>query len=77
MSFVKNVFDRDVTGRNPTDRGRQAPKISLSTDRRGTPLCSFFHIAKKSSCQLPGCATSNLLRLTERTPTRKEMDNMR
>ena len=47
-SFVKNVFDRDVTGRNPTDRGRQATKISLSTDRLGTPLCSVFHKANKS-----------------------------
>ena len=46
-SFIKNVFGRDVTGRNPTDRGRQATKISLLTDRRGTPLCSVFHKANK------------------------------
>ena len=47
-SFVKNVFGRDVTGRNPTDKGRRATKISLLTDRRGTPLCSVFHKADKS-----------------------------
>ena len=47
-SFVKNVFGRDVTGRNPTDRGRKATKVSLLTDRRGTPLCSVFHRANKS-----------------------------
>ncbi len=47
-SFVKNVFGKDVTGRNPTDRGRKATKVSLLTDRRGTPLCSVFHKGNKS-----------------------------
>ena len=47
-SFVKNVYGKDVTGRNPTDRGRRATKISLLTDCRGTPLCSVFHKANKS-----------------------------
>ncbi len=47
-SFVKNVFGKDVTGRNPTDRGRKATKVSLLTDHRGTPLCSVFHKANKS-----------------------------
>ena len=32
---------------------------------------------RESSCRLPGYATSNLLRLAERTPTRKELDNLR
>ena len=35
-SFVKNVHGKDVTGRNPTDRGRKATKISLLTDSHGT-----------------------------------------
>ena len=59
-SFVKNVFGKEkkqsffvrqsraVTGRNPTDRGRKATKVSLLTDHRGTPLCSVFHKANKS-----------------------------
>ena len=47
-SFVKNVYGRDVTGRNPTDRGRKATKVSLLTDCRGTPLCSVFHRGNKS-----------------------------
>jgi transposase len=47
-SFVKNVHGKDVTGRNPTDRGRKATKISLLTDSRGTPLCCVFHRANKS-----------------------------
>jgi putative transposase len=36
-SFVKNVYGKDVTGRNPTDRGRKATKVSLLTDCRGAP----------------------------------------
>jgi len=46
-SFVKNVHGKDVTGRNPTDRGRKATKVSLLTDSHGTPLCCVFHRAKK------------------------------
>jgi len=34
-SFVKNVHGRDVLGRNPTDRGRNATKVSMLTDARG------------------------------------------
>ena len=39
-SFVKNVHGSDVLGRNPTDRGRKASKVSLLTNSRGTPLCA-------------------------------------
>ena len=37
-SFVKNVHGRDVLGRNPTDRGRNATKVSMLTDARGKVL---------------------------------------
>jgi putative transposase len=53
-SFIKNVappvrpYGKDVLGRNPTDRGRNATKASLLTDNRGTPLCCVFHRANKS-----------------------------
>lgn len=42
------MYGRDVTGRNPKDRGRQATKTSLMTDSRGTPLCCVFHRDNKS-----------------------------
>ena len=42
-SFVKNVYGRDVLGRNPTDRGRKATKVSLLTDGVGTPVGMTFH----------------------------------
>ena len=34
-TFVKNVFGRDCIGRNPTDRGRKAIKLSAVTDQNG------------------------------------------
>ena len=50
-TFVKNVYGKDVVGRNPTDRGRFATKVSLLTDSQGTPLCSVFHKANKNDSQ--------------------------
>ena len=47
-SFVKNVCGRDVVGRNPTDRGRKATKVSLVTNEHGTPLTTCFHKANKN-----------------------------
>ena len=37
-SFVKNIYGRDMVGRNPTDRGRNATKISIVTDGFGIPF---------------------------------------
>ena len=53
-SFIKNVFGRDLLGRNPTDRGRKATKISLLVDSKGTPLCAIFHQGNKSDVQSLG-----------------------
>ncbi len=47
-SFIKNVHGKDVTGRNPTDRGRKATKLSMLTDSHGMPLCCVYHRANKS-----------------------------
>jgi len=47
-SFVKNVHGVDIIGRNPTDRGRKATKVSLLCDERGTPLCTVFHKANRN-----------------------------
>ena len=50
-SFVKNVYGRDVVGRNPTDRGRRATKVSLLADTRGAPLHMCFHAGNRADCQ--------------------------
>ena len=50
-SFVKNVYGRDVVGRNPTDRGRRATKVSLLADTRGAPLHTCFHTGNRADCQ--------------------------
>jgi putative transposase len=47
-SFVKNVGGQDVVGRNPTDRGRKATKVSMLTNELGTPLTLCFHRGNKS-----------------------------
>jgi putative transposase len=42
-SFVKNIYGIDCVGRNPTDRGRKATKLSAAVDDTGIPyslLCS-------------------------------------
>ena len=41
-SFVKNVYGRDCLGRNPTDRGRRATKMSVIVDDRGVMISSLF-----------------------------------
>ena len=50
-SFVKNIYGRCVVGRNPTDRGRKATKVSLLADERGAPLQVCFHQGNRSDCQ--------------------------
>ena len=41
-SYIKNVLGRDVTGRNHTDRGRLASKLSSVTDALGVMI--LFHL---------------------------------
>ena len=50
-SFVKNQYGRDCLGKNPTDRGRKATKVSLLTDGVGTPIEMAFHPANKHDCR--------------------------
>eukprot|EP00968_Pinguiococcus_pyrenoidosus_P009533 scaffold739_cov166-Pinguiococcus_pyrenoidosus.AAC.7 len=47
-SFVKNQYGRDCVGRNPTDRGRKATKVSLLTDGLGVPCHIVFHRANRN-----------------------------
>ena len=42
-SFIKNVFGRDCVGPSPFDRGRNATKVSVLTDKHGVPLSFSFH----------------------------------
>ena len=45
-SFVKNIYGKDCVGRNPTDRGRKATKLSAVVDQNGLPLSLVFFPAK-------------------------------
>ena len=46
-TFVKNVYGKEVTGRNHTDRGRKATKVSLLTDTTGIPLAATYQFPNK------------------------------
>ena len=41
-SYVKNIYGQDCTGRNPTDRGRRATKVSAIVDDIGVPVALYF-----------------------------------
>jgi putative transposase len=42
-SLVKNVYWREISGRNPTDRGRAGTKVSIVCDKKMVPLgCTFY-----------------------------------
>ena len=47
-SYVKNIFGRECTGRNPTDRGRLATKVSALVTDSGLPVSLEFFPANVS-----------------------------
>ena len=47
-SFVKNVYGVDCVGRNPTDRGRLATKLSVAVDDEGVPYAQFERLTKQT-----------------------------
>lgn len=49
-SFVKNIYGRgrDCIGRNPTDRGRFATKVSALVDQHGLPVALSFFPANRN-----------------------------
>jgi putative transposase len=49
-SYVKNVRGRDVLGKNHTDRGRRATKVSLLSDAHSVPIAFAFHTGNKNDC---------------------------
>jgi len=53
-SYVKNVHGRDVLGRNHTDRGRKATKVSLLSDSKSVPLALAFHQGNRNDCMTLG-----------------------
>ena len=36
-SYIKNIYGKDCVGKNPTDRGRKATKLSVIVDEKGVP----------------------------------------
>lgn len=53
-SFVKNAYGRQGIGRNPTDRGRRATKLSVVTDQNGVVYGASFAPANVPDVSLLG-----------------------
>lgn len=51
-SFVKNIYGVDCVGRNPTDRGRLATKLSAAVDDLGVPYSLLCTPANQSDMRL-------------------------
>ena len=51
-TFVKNIYGIDCVGRNPTDRGRMATKVSALVDDNGVPFSILCHPANQSDMRL-------------------------
>jgi transposase len=63
-TMVKNVYGSDCVGKNPTDRGRKATKVSMICDKAGVPIalvsypanvsdiCTIVETVKNIPCRL-------------------------
>ena len=51
-TFIKNIFGYNCVGKNPTDRGRMASKISVIVDNLGIPFSLQMHEGNKNDCIL-------------------------
>ena len=49
-TFIKSIGGHDCIGKNPTDRGRNATKISILTDNFGVPWSISFFKANQNDC---------------------------
>jgi putative transposase len=68
-TFVKNIYGRDVVGRNPTDRGRKATKFSVVVDDLGVPHAFLYTGANVSDMVLfERTLDTSLVQLHPKTP---------
>ena len=65
-SFVKNMYGRDCLGRNPTDRGRKASKLSVVVDDKGIPFSFYASQANISDMRLLTPTINSMLYTAER-----------
>ena len=67
-TFVKNFYGRDYIGRNPTDRGRNATKVSAIVTDNGTPVSLTLYPANVSDTTTVNESVNNILIDYERMP---------
>lgn len=59
-TFVKNIYGVDCIGRNPTDRGRMATKLSAAVDDKGVPYSLLCTPGNQSEPPIPDVLTPNM-----------------
>ena len=67
-TYIKSIYGRDCVGRNPTDRGRKATKLSAIVDDRGIPTAMFFFTANTSDYKTVDQTCERILLPKHRTP---------
>ena len=67
-SYVKNAFGRNCVGRNHTDRGRKALKVSVLVDHTGVPHGMCCHPGNRPDVTLLADTLSSKLRTLEALP---------
>ena len=67
-TFVKNAFGRTCVGRNPTDRGRKACKLSVITDQNGVVNGMAFSPANRHDATLMETTLKGMLTDLEGLP---------
>ena len=60
-TYVKNIRGRDCIGRNPTDRGRHATKVSVIVDDTGIPLALAFFPGNTSDHRTIASTLKNMI----------------
>ena len=71
-SYVKNVRGSDKIGKNPTDRGRNASKLSALTDKRGVPLSVVFESGNIHDSKLLQRTLGNIITRLRKDKRRKK-----
>ena len=60
-TFIKSIFGVDLVGPNPTDRGRNASKLSVIVDDIGVPFAAVPFRANQNDCTLLESTFANII----------------
>ena len=61
IDYVKNIYGKDCVGKNPTDRGGKATKLSVIVDEKGVPHSLHASEGNVSDMKLLEISLQNML----------------